>query len=60
MNMEERELLKHTYLNTITNAKPILVKESESTLRKKSFKKVSFALEKNQTLTIPYYSKMLD
>jgi hypothetical protein len=27
MDMEEKELLKHTYLNTIQNAKPILVKE---------------------------------
>lgn len=46
--MEEKELLKHTYLNTIFNAKTIEIKnQTDLSLKKKSDKKVSFALENN-------------
>ena len=44
--MEEKELLKHTYLNTISNAKTVKLKD-DTEPKIKSKKKVSFALENN-------------
>jgi hypothetical protein len=56
MDTEEKEVMKVTFQNTVKNSK--IEKVNEAYLRKSKTKKsVSFSLENNSTVIIPYYQK---
>ncbi|KAM3133871.1 hypothetical protein pb186bvf_013986 [Paramecium bursaria] len=57
LNENDKELLKHTYHNTIFNAKPCIIRDSQVNKKSNSQKKVSFELDKNVTHPIPKFDK---
>lgn len=56
LDQEEKEVLRHTYVNTIHNAKPIKVEPTQNTKSPSpKNKSVIFKLENNKIHDIPNY-----